>query len=239
MPTFNHGKNAVVLLDNTNLSTTLTDASVSLTADVAETSTFSGGASSGKTYVAGLKDGTVTLSGYFESSSPDADAEFLSQLGSSGSAFTIAPIGHTRGNPTEFGNVIGTSYDRSADIGSVVAVAVAFQFDGDAHNGKSLLAPTAITSSSNETGVDYGAAGTNGGAGVLHCTVSSGSPTLDVKIQTSADNVTFSDYITFTQATGTTSELITSDTNPARYARAVLTFGGSGSITAAVSFAQK
>ena len=239
MPTFNHGKNAVVLLDNTNLSTTLTDASVSLTADVAETSTFSGGASSGKTFVAGLKDGTVTLSGYFESSSPDADAEFLSQLGSSGSAFTIAPIGHTRGNPTEFGNVIGTSYDRSADIGSVVAVAVAFQFDGDAYNGKSLLAPTAITSSSNETGVDYGAAGTNGGAGVLHCTVSSGSPTLDVKIQTSADNVTFSDYITFTQATGTTSELITNATNPARYARAVLTFGGSGSITAAVSFAQK
>ena len=236
MPTFNHGKNAVVLLDNTNLSTTLTDASVSLTADVAETSTFT---ASSKTYVAGLKDGTATLSGYFESSSPDADAEFLSQLGSSGSAYSIAPIGYTRGNPTEFGNVIGTSYDRSADIGSVVAVAVAFQFDGDAHNGKSLLAPTAITSSSNETGVDYAAAGTNGGAGVLHCTVSSGSPTLDVKIQTSADNVTFSDYITFTQATGTTSELITSDTNPARYARAVLTFGGSGSITAAVSFAQK
>ena len=236
MPTFNHGKNAVVLLDDTNLSTTLTDASVSLTADVAETSTFT---ASSKTYVSGLKDGTATLSGYFESSSPDADAEFLSQLGSSGSAYSIAPIGYTRGNPTEFGNVIETSYDRSADIGSVVAVAVAFQFDGDAYNGKSLLAPTAITSSSNETGVDYAAAGTNGGAGVLHCTVSSGSPTLDVKIQTSADNVTFSDYITFTQATGTTSELITSATNPARYARAVLTFGGSGSITAAVSFAQK
>ena len=236
MPTFNHGKNAVVLLDNTNLSTTLTDASVSLTADVAETSTFT---ASSKTFVSGLKDGTATLSGYFESSSPDADAEFLSQLGSSGSAFSIAPIGYTRGNPTEFGSVIETSYDRSADIGSVVAVAVAFQFDGDAYNGKSLLAPTAITSSSNQTGVDYGAAGTNGGAGVLHCTVKSGSPTLDVKIQTSADNVTFSDYITFTQATGTTSQLKTSASNPARYARAVLTFGGTGSITAAISFAQK
>lgn len=236
MPTFNHGKNAVVLLDNTNLSTTLTDASVSLTADVAETSTFT---ASSKTYVAGLKDGTVTLSGYFESTSPDADAEFLAQLGSSGSAFSIAPIGYTRGNPTEFGNVIETSYDRSADIGSVVAVAVAFQFDGDAYNGKSLLTPTAITSSSNQTGVDYGAAGTNGGAGVLHCTVKSGSPTLDVKIQTSADNVSYSDYITFSQATNTTSELKTSASNPARYARAVLTFGGSGSITAAISFAQK
>ena len=236
MPTFNHGKNAVVLLDNTNLSTTLTDASVSLTADVAETSTFT---ASSKTYVAGLKDGTVTLSGYFETTSPDADAEFLAQLGSSGSAFSIAPIGYTRGNPTEFGNVIETSYDRSADIGSVVAVAVAFQFNGDAYNGKSLLTPTAITSSSNQTGVEYGAAGTNGGAGVLHCTVKSGSPTLDVKIQTSADNTSYSDYITFTQATGTTSELKTSASNPARYARAVLTFGGSGSITAAISFAQK
>jgi len=236
MPTFNHGKNAVVLLDNTNLSTTLTDASISLTADVAETSTFT---ASSKTFIPALSDGVATLSGYFESSSPDADAEFLSQLGSSGSAFSIAPIGYTRGNPTEFGNVIGTSYDRSADIGSVVAVAVAFQFDGDAYNGKSLLAPTAITSSSNQTGVDYGATGTNGGAGVLHCTVKSGSPTLDVKIQTSADNVSYSDYITFTQATGTTSELKTSASNPARYARAVLTFGGSGSITAAVSFAQK
>jgi len=34
MPTFTHGKDAVVILDNTNLSTTLTDASLSLTADV-------------------------------------------------------------------------------------------------------------------------------------------------------------------------------------------------------------
>ena len=235
MPTFSHGKDAVVLLDNTNLSTTLTDASLSLTADVAETSTFS---TSSKTYVAGLKDGTATLSGYFESSSPDADAEYLAQLGGSGAAFSIAPIGYTRGNAVSFGTTIETSYDRSADVGSVVAVAVAFQFTGDAFDGKSLLTPTAVTSTSNQTSVDFGAAGTNGGAGVLHCTVSSGSPTLDVKIQTSSDNASFSDYITFTQATGTTSELKTSASNPARYARAVLTFGGSGSITAAVGFAQ-
>jgi hypothetical protein len=138
----------------------------------------------------------------------------------------------------ETGNTIGTSYDRSADVGSVVAVAVAFQFDGDAYNGKSLLTPTAVTGSSNETQVDYGAAGTNGGAGVLHCTASTGSPTLDVKIQTSTDGAVWSDYITFTQATGSTSELLTSASNPNRYARAVLTFGGTGSITAAVGFAQ-
>jgi hypothetical protein len=189
-------------------------------------------------FQAQAKDGTVTLSGYFETSSPDSDAEYLAQLGGSGAAFSIAPIGFTRGNPVSFGTTIETTYDRSADVGSVVAVAVAFQFSGDTNDGASLLTPTAISSSSNQTSVDFGAAGTNGGAGVLHCTVSSGSPTLDVKIQTSSDNASFSDYITFTQATGTTSELKTSASNPARYARAVLTFGGSGSITAAVGFAQ-
>ena len=137
MPTFNHGKDAVVLLDNTNLSTTLTDLSVSLTADVSETSTFS---SSSKSYVSGLKDGNATASGYFETSSPDSDAEYLAQLGGSGSAFSIAPSGYTRGNPTTLGSVIETSYDRSADIAGIVAVAVAFQFDADTFDGISLVA---------------------------------------------------------------------------------------------------
>ena len=237
MPTFNHGKDAVVLLDNTNLSTTLTDASLSLTADVAETSTFS---SSSKTYVAGLKDGTVTLSGYFETSSPDSDAVYLAQVGGTGVAFSIAPTGYTRGNPVSLGSTIETSYDRSADVGSVVSVAIAFQFDGDAFNGKSMVAPAAFTSTSTQTSVDFGAAGTNGGVAVLHVTAASGSsPTLDAKIQTSTDNTSFSDYITFTQATGVTSELKTSASNPARYARAVLTIGGSSpSFTVAIGFAQ-
>ncbi len=165
MPTFSHGKDAVVLLDNTNLSTTLSDVSVSLTSDVAETSTFS---TSSKTYIAGLKDGTATASGYFETSSPDSDAEFLAQLGSTGAAYSIAPTGYTRGNPATLGSVIETSYDRSADVGGVVSVAVAFQFSEDIFDGKSLVAPAAFTTTSTETSVDFGAAGTNGGGASLH-----------------------------------------------------------------------
>lgn len=237
MPTFTHGKDAVVILDNTNLSSTLTDLSVALTADVSETSTFS---TSSKSYVSGLKDGTATASGYFETSSPDADAEYLAQIGGSGAAFSIAPTGYTRGNPAALGSVIETSYDRSADVGGIVSVAVAFQFDGDAFNGKSLVAPAAFTTTSTETSVDFGAAGTNGGGAALHVTAASGSsPTLDAKIQISADNASFSDYITFAQKTAVGSEFKTSASNPARYARAVLTIGGgSPSFTVAVSFAQ-
>ena len=237
MPTFTHGKDAVVILDNTNLSTTLTDVSFSLTSDIVETSTFS---TSSKTYISGLKDGTVTASGFFETSSPDSDAEYLAQLGGSGSAFSIAPIGYTRGNPATLGKVIEVSYDRSADVGSVVAAAVAFQFDTDSFDGNSLVAPAAFTSTTNQTSVDYGAAGTNGGGAVLHVTAVSGtSPTLDAKIQTSSDNASFSDYITFAQKTAVGSEFKTSSSNPARYARAVLTIGGTNpSFTVAISFGQ-
>ena len=50
----------------------------------------------------------------------------------------------------------------------------------------------AFTSTTNQTSVDYGAAGTNGGGAVLHVTAVSGtSPTLDAKIQTSSDNASF------------------------------------------------
>ena len=109
---------------------------ISLTSDVVETSTFT---SSSKNYVSGLRDGSATLRLLFETSSPDSDAEVLQQLGGSGSAFSIMPIGSTRGNPSSLGKVIEVSYDRSADIGGVVSVAVSFQFDADNFNGFSLL----------------------------------------------------------------------------------------------------
>ena len=238
MPTFTHGSNAVVILDKTNLSTTLTDASFSGLSDVAETSTFS---STSKSYVPGLKDNTSTLSGFYESDSPDADAEFLSELGGAGAAYSIAPIGYTRGNPLDFGTTISTSYDRSADINSIVSVAVALQFSGDAYNGKSLVAPAAFTATSTETSVDFGATGSSGGAAVLHVTAKSGtSPQVIAKIQHSSNDSSWSDYLTFTTATAETSEIKTSDSSVNRYIRAVLTISGSTpSLTIAVGFAQQ
>lgn len=238
MPTFTHGSNAVVLLDDTNLSNTLTDASYTYNSDVSETSVFS---DTSKSYVSGLKTGTATMSGYFETSDPDSDAEFLAQLGGSGSPYSIAPIGYTRGNPVDFGKVIGTSYDRSADINSIVSAAVSFQFDSGEYNGKSLIAPAAFTSTTTQASVDFAAAGSSGGAAVLHITAKSGtSPQVIAKIQHSADDASFSDYITFTTATGKTSEIKTSASSVNRYVRAVLTISGSSpSFTVAMGFAQQ
>ena len=74
------------------------------------------------------------------------------------------------------------------------------------------------------------------GAYLLVTSVSGPSPTGDVKIQHSADNVTYVDLITFTQVTGATSEIKTVDSGTTinRYVRIYNTIGGSSTPTANV-----
>lgn len=91
------------------------------------------------------------------------------------------------------------------------------------------------TATANGTGVDLQPyINTNGrelkaylNVGYATSSASPVDPTLDVKIQESADNVTFTDIsgATFTQATAATSEAIHFQTN-LRYFRAVATIGG-------------
>jgi hypothetical protein len=68
MPTFRHGKSTVFKVDNaagslTDISNTLTDVSFPQSVDTAETSAFG---SSAKSYVVGLSDGTLSVSGNYD-----------------------------------------------------------------------------------------------------------------------------------------------------------------------------
>ena len=62
------------------------------------------------------------------------------------------------------------------------------------------------------------------------------SPTLDAKITHSADNVTYADLVTFTQATGVTSEVktVAKGTTVNRYLKVQYTVGGSNTPTISV-----
>ena len=82
--------------------------------------------------------------------------------------------------------------------------------------------------------IDNGASTTSGGgAFIIVTSVSGTSPTADVKIQHSADNSTYADLITFTQATSATSEIktIANGTTINRYIRVHNTIGGSSTPT--------
>jgi hypothetical protein len=85
-----------------------------------------------------------------------------------------------------------------------------------------------------------GASTASGGAGYFHVTAKSGtSPTLDVKIQDSADDTTYADLLTFTQATGLTGERKTVSGTVDQYLKIAYTIGGTDpSFTFMVSFAR-
>lgn len=130
MPTFVHGKNAQFVLETTNLSNTLNEISLPREIETAETTTFG---SQDKTYITGLSDATVSLSGMFDASADSAINTVISNLksGSIASAsFTYGPSGSAAGKPQFTGQALITSYEVSSPVGDVVTYSLELQVSG-------------------------------------------------------------------------------------------------------------
>ena len=243
MPTFAHGKNVNVFLNEFDFSTYFNDVSASTTVDTAETSAFG---TSAKTYVVGHRDGTISLSGMFEgTASVGTDEFFATALGSATkNKIIVAP----QGNSVAAGAIMlvadDTSYEVSSAIADIVQASAEFQSTDAVEHGKILSSGSAVTATGNGTGVDNALATTNGGAGFLSVPVNTRNGNITVKIQHSADNSTFADLVTFTVVTSTTktSERIevASGTTVNRYLRVNYTVAGSsGSATPVVAFTRR
>ena len=243
MPTFAHGKNVHVFLNEFDFSTYFNSVSASTTIDTAETSAFG---TSAKTYVLGHRDGTVSLSGMFEATeSTGTDQYFASALGSATKIkLIVAPEGHSNGAGAILLQADDTSYEVSSAIADIVQASAEFQSTDAVEHGKILSSGSAVTATGNGTGVDNTLATTNGGAGFLSVPVNTRNGNITVKIQHSADNSTFADLVTFTVVTSTTktSERIevASGTTVNRYLRVNYTVAGSsGSATPVVAFTRR
>jgi hypothetical protein len=130
MPTFRHGKSTVFKVDNnagtlTDISNTLTDVSFPQSVDTAETSAFG---SSAKSYVVGLTDATLSISGNFDAT---VDAHLAAIVGKADSvSFEYGPEGSTVGFVKYTGESLLTSYEKSGAIGDVVTYSAEFQVTG-------------------------------------------------------------------------------------------------------------
>lgn len=135
MPTFTHGKATVFKVDNsggtlTDISNVLTDVSFPQTVETAETSSFG---SSAKTYVVGLSDATVSVSGNFDAT---VDAHLSGILGQAASvSFEYGPEGLATGDAKYTGECILTSYEKSGAVGDVVTFSAEFQVTGAVTRG--------------------------------------------------------------------------------------------------------
>lgn len=236
---FVHSKSSRVLMNERHLSGAISGYSVShQRANSEATSLLDEGAK----FIPGLLNGSLTVNGMFESGAANIDATVRATIGvNDGLLVTVLPDGFTIGKPAFFCVAETTGYTVDAAVADTVTIAVEGQPENGVDWGVSQHAHGSETATGNSASVDNSASSAGGGVAVLHVTAASGTtPTLDVKIQHSADDSVWADLITFTQATAATSERKTVTGTVNRYTREVHTLGGtSPSFTYAVAFARR
>lgn len=132
---FVHGSDSVFKLDNsggslTDISSYVNNVDFPQTADVAETTTLG---ASNKTYIVGLKDATISLSGLWDAT---ADAIFGAVVGQSATlSFEYSPEGTGSGAVKYTGEAIMTSYSKSSPVGDVVGYSADLQVTGAVTRG--------------------------------------------------------------------------------------------------------
>ena len=135
MPTFKHGKNAYLSLDGTagtlvDISNTLNEISMPQEIETAETTAFGNG---DKTYITGLGDATISLSGMFDATTDTLIAGDIANLKSgsvSSLTFEYGPAGSVAAQPKFTGEALITSYEVSSPVGDVVTYSLELQVTG-------------------------------------------------------------------------------------------------------------
>lgn len=129
-----HGKNSVFYLTDSggtlqNIKAELDDLSKSASRETAETTAFG---DNDKTYIAGLRDGTISISGHFDAASASTAYKVLESLFSdeAAKAFEYGPAGDTSGDVKISGDCLWTSFDVSSTVSDKVSISAEFQVTG-------------------------------------------------------------------------------------------------------------
>lgn len=230
---FIHGKGAAVLVDEFDLSAFLNTVDAAATADTAEVTTFG---NSSKTYIAGTKDATISLGGFFDGAVGAVDEVLQSALGGS-AIISVCPAGvATIGNRCSLADCLTTSYSVAATVGDAVSVSAEAQVTGGLLPGVVLASLVARTATGQTAAVDNAASTAGGAKAFLHITAFTGT-NVTVKVQESPDNSTWADMITYTAATAIGSQSGTAAGTIDRYLRVDIS-GTFTSVTFAVTIAR-
>jgi hypothetical protein len=238
MPTFVHGKNAKVLVGSYDLTTNFKEYSASTAMDMAETSAFG---NSYKTYVQGLGEATISLSGMWSGETGEVDDVLGGAIGNAATLpVTICPNGYGIGNKGFGIGAQEASYEITASIGDVVAVAAEFQstVNTGGRSGVLLTSGASVSATTTGSAVNGSAASTAGGYALLHVTANTRNATVIVTIEDSADGSTgWATIATFGTVTAASldNEYLAISGTIRQYTRAVVTLtAGTGAVTSHV-----
>ena len=133
---FVHGKSTVFKLDDSggtlrDLSSYLMEVSFPETIETADVTAF--GTTGAKSYIVGLKDATISLTGKWDST---LDGYIAGVLGQSASlSFEYGPAGSTAGLVKYSGECYVTSYNIGSPVGDAVSASVELQVTGAVTRG--------------------------------------------------------------------------------------------------------
>lgn len=213
---FVHGKSTKVVVAQYDWSTYFTNTDLAYEVDVPESTTFG---NTDRTYIAGLRTGSISLTGFFDALSDTDEDVVPGQLGQAAVVLvTIAPDGFTIGNRTYSAQGHYTGRTITSPVDGIVATSLDVQATEGVDRGVSLHNLTSESATGQGASVDNAALTSNGATAFLHITAWNAT-TLDVKIEDSVNDSVWADLITFTQASGLTSERGTSTGTVDRYAR--------------------
>tara|TARA_Y100000310_G_scaffold225999_1_gene228086 strand:- start:478 stop:1197 length:720 start_codon:yes stop_codon:yes gene_type:complete len=208
--------------DVTGVSTSLTDTT---TATLEETHGL--GDSWAEHTATGLRSATLAADGFYDDASDSANEALAENEASSrvvcygyeGNTIHKGMVGHT--------GAFGGSYTRTASRNELHKASATWTVTGQKDDAMILHALGSESASGTGGAANNDASSADGGAAYLQVTVKSGTtPTLDAKVRDSADNSTYADLISFTQATGVTAERKTVSGTVNQYTLASWTHGG-------------
>lgn len=226
--TFAHSKNSRVFANERHISGQLTGWSVSHTRQYGEGTTI---LDTGAKWVPGIMSGSLALNGLFDSAQ-FVETEVSSALGvDNGLLVTVCPAGTALGARAMFCPADPEGYSVDASVANTVTFSVDTVPDALVDMGPVLHDHAARTSDGDGTSVNRLASSANGAGASLHITAYSGLTNIIVKIQDSPDDAIWSDLITFSTATGVTSQFSTVAGTVDQYVRASWNVTGTGSAT--------
>ena len=208
--------------DLTGVSTTLSDATE---AQIEESSAL--GDAWGESLATGVLRAELAADGVYDDASDSVNAALSGNEATSrivcyayaGNTLAQQFVGHV--------GAFGGAYTRSATRNELTKASATWTVPGQKDTGIIVEPLGAETASGTGSATNYGSSTSGGAVAYLQVTTSSGtSPTADIKIEDSPDNSSYSDLITFTQATGRTAQRATVSGTVNSYLRVSWTLGG-------------
>lgn len=228
---------AKVLLNSSDLTAKLSNASATSTTEMLENTSL---ADQAKRFIAGLNGNSLSVSGFADADVVAAVVTAMDLVESFGanSNLAYAPAGLSLGSPVMLQSGKRANFEMGTEVGGLANFSTSVTGDGPVGHGVSLHALTAETIDGSGSSYDRGLTSTAGGAVAhLHVTAFSGLTNNIVIVEDSANNSDWSTIGTFSTYTSVTSQRLSISGTIRRYVRCSWNVTGSGTTTFTVALA--